>query len=138
MTPAIVGVMTPRKIGTVSKGTARRTVRIDDELWEAAARKADEGGKTVSDVIRGALETYVADFEDDPEFTWGYWLGYSEALDGFRNWLTIDGSGDDLHEVVRNKVLLKIEAMRRDRNADEELANARRRGEAYERSDELD
>jgi hypothetical protein len=56
MTPAIVGVMTPRKIGSVSKGTTRRSVRIEDELWAAAKRDAETTGQTVSDVIRDALD----------------------------------------------------------------------------------
>lgn len=39
--------------------TPNRTVRIDDELWNAAMAKADERGEPVSDVIRRALERYV-------------------------------------------------------------------------------
>lgn len=59
MTPAIVSVMTPRTIGSMSKGTTRRTVRVDDELWLEAVRVATERGETVSDVIREALTRYV-------------------------------------------------------------------------------
>jgi antitoxin component of RelBE/YafQ-DinJ toxin-antitoxin module len=44
----------------MSKGTARRTVRIDDQLWCAAAQKADSEGVTVSDILREALERYIA------------------------------------------------------------------------------
>lgn len=36
-----------------------RAVRIEDELWEAAKRRAAERGETVSDVIRRALQRYV-------------------------------------------------------------------------------
>jgi predicted transcriptional regulator len=39
--------------------TPIRTVRIPDELWEAAQRKASDNDETVSDVIRRALERYV-------------------------------------------------------------------------------
>lgn len=42
-----------------SKGTARRTIRIDDELWDAAQEAAEAAGVTVSDVIRDALARYV-------------------------------------------------------------------------------
>lgn len=42
-----------------SRGTARRTIRITDELWEAAQTVAEERGESVSDVIRSALEEYV-------------------------------------------------------------------------------
>jgi predicted transcriptional regulator len=42
-----------------SKGTARRTVRIPDELWEAAQEAAEERGESVSDIIRRALEDYI-------------------------------------------------------------------------------
>lgn len=37
-----------------------RAVRVEDALWEAAKAKAAERGETVSDVIRRALERYVA------------------------------------------------------------------------------
>lgn len=36
-----------------------RTVRIEDQLWEAAQAKAEENGETVTDVIRRALKRYV-------------------------------------------------------------------------------
>lgn len=54
-------VMTP---GTVTRvpntpGTPRRTVRIPDDLWDAAVAKAEERGESVSDVIRRALQRYV-------------------------------------------------------------------------------
>ena len=42
-----------------SKGTARHTIRITDELWEAAQAVAEERGESVSEVIRSALEEYV-------------------------------------------------------------------------------
>ena len=42
-----------------AKGTARRTIRVSDELWEAAQAVAEERGESVSDVIRSALEEYV-------------------------------------------------------------------------------
>lgn len=44
---------------TPSKGTARRTIRIADDLWDAAQAEAVRRGETVSDVIRRALETYT-------------------------------------------------------------------------------
>lgn len=49
-------------IGTMpSKGTKRRTIRIDDELWEAALAKAEEHGESLPAEIRRFLEQYVAD-----------------------------------------------------------------------------
>ena len=41
--------------------TPLRAVRVDSPLWAAARAKAAENGETVSDVIRRALEAYVAD-----------------------------------------------------------------------------
>lgn len=43
----------------MSKGTARRTVRIDDGLWEEAKAAASERGDNLSDIIRAALFDYV-------------------------------------------------------------------------------
>lgn len=39
--------------------TPTRTVRVPDELWEAALRIAHDRGETVSEVVRRALERYV-------------------------------------------------------------------------------
>lgn len=39
--------------------TPIRTVRVDDELWDAAATKAKRRRETVADVIRRALLAYV-------------------------------------------------------------------------------
>jgi len=43
----------------MSKGTARRAVRIDDELWGAALAVAAERGDKLSDIIRAALTAYI-------------------------------------------------------------------------------
>lgn len=43
------------------RGTQQRTVRMPDELWQAALALAKRRGETVSDVIRAALERYVAE-----------------------------------------------------------------------------
>ncbi len=40
--------------------TPLRNVRVSDELWQAALLKAEERGETVSNVVRRALERYVA------------------------------------------------------------------------------
>ncbi len=37
-----------------------RVIRVDDELWSAAQKKAGERGERISDVIRAALRRYVA------------------------------------------------------------------------------
>lgn len=46
--------------------TPIRGVRVPDELWEAARATAEERGETVSDVVRRALEAYVARDERRP------------------------------------------------------------------------
>jgi len=48
----------------MSKGTTRRSIRIEDELWEAAQEQADERGDHLSAVIRDALRTYIQENED--------------------------------------------------------------------------
>lgn len=55
------GVMTPATVRTVpnTPGTPRRTIRVPDALWDAAAAKAAEQGTDLSAVIRKALERYV-------------------------------------------------------------------------------
>jgi len=44
----------------MARGTKLRAVRIDDALWAAALEKAAAEGRTLSDVIRSYLRTYVA------------------------------------------------------------------------------
>lgn len=39
--------------------TPRRTIRVPDELWEAAQAVALARGETVSDIIRQTLAGYV-------------------------------------------------------------------------------
>lgn len=47
--------------------TPNRTVRVPDEVWEAARRIAADRGETVTDVILRGLRRYVREFgEDDP------------------------------------------------------------------------
>lgn len=41
--------------------TPLRSVRVPDELWEAALRKAHDRGETVTDVIIRALKRYLRD-----------------------------------------------------------------------------
>lgn len=40
-------------------GVRPRSVKVHDDLWQAAQAKAAERGETVSDVIRRALQRYV-------------------------------------------------------------------------------
>lgn len=53
--------MTPDILARVpnTPGTPRRTIRVPDALWDAAAAKAEERGENLSDVLRRALERYV-------------------------------------------------------------------------------
>jgi hypothetical protein len=37
-----------------------RSVKVEDELWNAAKAKADQRGDVLSEVIREALKRYVA------------------------------------------------------------------------------
>jgi hypothetical protein len=39
--------------------TPTRTVRVPDDLWQAAKRAAADNGETVTDVIVRALKRYV-------------------------------------------------------------------------------
>lgn len=47
----------------MSKGTTRRTVRIEDELWEPAQEKAAKNGDNLSIIIRDALRIYLQEGE---------------------------------------------------------------------------
>jgi negative regulator of replication initiation len=40
--------------------TPLRSIRVEEALWTAAMSKAQERGETVSEVLRRALERYVA------------------------------------------------------------------------------
>lgn len=53
--------MTPGRIPTVPNQpkTPMRSVRIPDDIWEAAKAKAAERGDSMTDVIRQALERYA-------------------------------------------------------------------------------
>jgi hypothetical protein len=42
-----------------SKGTTRRTVRVDDELWESALDEAEQRGEMLAEAIRRFLRAYV-------------------------------------------------------------------------------
>lgn len=43
----------------MSKGTTKRSTRVDDSLWEEAQAAASERGDTLSDIIRRGLWEYV-------------------------------------------------------------------------------
>ena len=43
----------------MSKGTTIRNVRVPDELWGAALRRAEDKDVTVSEVIREFLEEWT-------------------------------------------------------------------------------
>lgn len=53
--------MTPTTLGAVPnvEKTPRRTVRVPDEVWQAAQAKAEARGEVLSEVIRKALERYA-------------------------------------------------------------------------------
>lgn len=39
--------------------TPNRTIRVGDELWEAAMKKAHDEGRTLTDVIADCLRRYL-------------------------------------------------------------------------------
>lgn len=43
-----------------------RSIRVDDELWEATQHMAELLGQNVSEVVRRALRAYVAPHPNDP------------------------------------------------------------------------
>lgn len=43
----------------MSKGTPRRSIRVEDELWQAATEAAEHRGENLSDVLREALRQYI-------------------------------------------------------------------------------
>jgi predicted CopG family antitoxin len=43
----------------MSKGTTLRNVRVADELWQSALKRADKDGISVSEVLRELLEAWV-------------------------------------------------------------------------------
>ncbi len=47
----------------MSKGTKRRSIRIEDELWDAAQAIADGRGDNLSSIIRDALRQYLNEGE---------------------------------------------------------------------------
>jgi predicted HicB family RNase H-like nuclease len=49
----------------VSRGTRNRNVRVPDELWDTARAKAEAEGRNLSEIIRQALERYVANDSTD-------------------------------------------------------------------------
>lgn len=46
----------------MSRGTTHRSIRIPDDLWEAARKKAAAEGRTISDILRESLEQYVQEY----------------------------------------------------------------------------
>ena len=63
------GTRLARCVHTLFKGdpvpnqpkTPTHTVRVEEELWQAALRKAHERGETLTDVIVRALKAYLRD-----------------------------------------------------------------------------
>jgi predicted CopG family antitoxin len=53
--------MTPGSVVPMpnTPGTPRRTIRISDDLWDAATAKAAERGESLSEVIRKYLIRYA-------------------------------------------------------------------------------
>lgn len=47
-----------------SKGTARRSIRVADYVWDAARALADSRGEDLSTVIRDSLAAYLERYGD--------------------------------------------------------------------------
>lgn len=45
----------------MSRGTTIRSIRVSDELWEAAQEQTRAEGRNVADVVRDALTLYLVD-----------------------------------------------------------------------------
>lgn len=50
-----------RDVSPNQPATPNHTIRVDDELWQAALRKAHDQGETLTDVIVRALKRYLRD-----------------------------------------------------------------------------
>ena len=48
----------------MSKGTTPRAIRISDDLWREAKVVAERRSDTISDIVRKALEAYIATPDD--------------------------------------------------------------------------
>lgn len=52
------GPLRPRGRGILAN-TQQRSIRIDDEIWQAATERAADEERTVSDIVRIALKQYA-------------------------------------------------------------------------------
>jgi predicted transcriptional regulator len=57
--------MQRRKARRVTKGTTRRSIRVDDELWDEAQRIAKERDDNLSVILRDRLREYVEDNQEE-------------------------------------------------------------------------
>lgn len=62
----------------MSKGTPKRGIRIDDELWNKAQEIAKENGDNLSFIIRDRLREYVEDGKEGGRPT-VWWRAIDEA-----------------------------------------------------------
>ena len=51
----------------MSKGTRKRGIRIDDELWDEAQQTAKRRGDNLSFIIRDRLREYVEDNQEEEQ-----------------------------------------------------------------------
>lgn len=51
----------------MSRGTPKRSIRADDELWERAKTKAHEQGRDMGDVTRGLWEAWLAEGDTETD-----------------------------------------------------------------------
>lgn len=52
-------VASAQSMQAMSKGTQKRTVRVEDALWLPALTIAKQRGENLSDIIRKALHDYI-------------------------------------------------------------------------------
>jgi len=51
----------------MSKGTTKRSIRIDDPLWDRAKEIAAERGDDLSTILRIALVNYISEGQHDQD-----------------------------------------------------------------------
>lgn len=50
-----------------TKGTPKRGIRIDDELWNAALASAARRGDNLADILRDRLREYISEEETNDQ-----------------------------------------------------------------------
>ncbi|WP_330473779.1 hypothetical protein [Terrabacter sp. C0L_2] len=57
-----------------------RSIRVEDKLWNAAAKTADECGDVLAEVVRASLQDYVAAARRGDAQTWTFFGHWEDEL----------------------------------------------------------